>query len=62
LVVARSSFHLTMGYNHRLCNGAPAARFFHEIVRRLEEADLGEPPGRSVERPVSAALETVGTA
>ncbi|MFH1022573.1 MAG: 2-oxo acid dehydrogenase subunit E2 [Planctomycetota bacterium] len=41
-VVARNSFYLSMGFDRRLCNGAPAARFFHEIVRRLETADLGE--------------------
>jgi hypothetical protein len=41
-VVARNSFFLSMGFDRRLCNGAPAARFFHEIARRLETADLGE--------------------
>ncbi|MFH1023181.1 MAG: 2-oxo acid dehydrogenase subunit E2 [Planctomycetota bacterium] len=41
-LVVRNSFFLSMGFNRRLCNGAPAARFFHDIVKRLEEANFGE--------------------
>ncbi len=41
-VVPRNGFFLSMGFDRRLCNGAPAARFFHDIVRRLETADLDE--------------------
>lgn len=41
-VTARMTFNLSMGFDRRLCNGAPAARFFHEVARRLAEADLEE--------------------
>jgi pyruvate/2-oxoglutarate dehydrogenase complex dihydrolipoamide acyltransferase (E2) component len=41
-VVARPTFLLTLNFDRRVMAGAQAARFFHEIVRRLEAADLGE--------------------
>lgn len=37
-VVACVSFYLSMGFDRRLCNGAPAARFFKRIVELLEHA------------------------
>jgi pyruvate/2-oxoglutarate dehydrogenase complex dihydrolipoamide acyltransferase (E2) component len=58
-VAARNSFFLSMGFDRRLCNGAPAARFFQEIVRRLERADLDEPARDSAGPAVPAALEKV---
>ncbi len=39
-VEARLSLYLTMAFKRQLTNGAPAARFFHEIVRRLERAEM----------------------
>jgi len=60
-VVARNSFHLSMGFDRRLCNGAPAARFFQEIVRRLERADLEEPARDSAGPAIPKDLETVET-
>lgn len=38
-VLPRLSFYLTMSWHRQLCNGAPAARFFHTVCRFLEEAD-----------------------
>jgi pyruvate/2-oxoglutarate dehydrogenase complex dihydrolipoamide acyltransferase (E2) component len=59
-VVARNSFFLSMGFDRRLCNGAPAARFFHEIVRRLGAADLGEAvPGKAREVSIRVPREAV---
>ena len=43
-IVARPTFMFTLNFDRRVMAGAPAARFFHEIVRRLETADLEEVP------------------
>jgi hypothetical protein len=60
-VVARSSFHLSMGYDHRLANGGQAARFFHEIVQRLEAGNLGAGESGVVPSvPEKAAVQAVG--
>ena len=45
-VVARPTFMLTLNFDRRVMAGAQAARFFHEIVRRIEAADFG---GRTTE-------------
>ena len=37
-VVPRLSFYLSMTWNRELTNGAPAARFFNEIVDYLTQA------------------------
>ena len=60
---ARDTFSLSMGYDHRLANGGPAARFFREVVRRIEAADLGEvlPEGACRKKvPRKLAAGTVG--
>lgn len=41
VVEPRLSFYLSLAWNRELTNGAPAARFFSEIVQRLEHAELG---------------------
>lgn len=45
-VVARPTFYLSMGFDRRLCNGAPAARFFNRVVDLLERdaAKLADDP------------------
>lgn len=42
-VVARPGFFLSMGFDRRLCNGAPAARFFKRVIDLLECAELVAP-------------------
>ncbi len=39
-VMARSTLPLTLAWDRRLMPGAPAARFFNSIVKRLEDAEL----------------------
>ena len=41
-VEARLSFHLSLAWNRELTNGAPAARFFNDIVTYLIMAKLTE--------------------
>lgn len=41
-VEPRLSFYLSLAWNRELTNGAPAARFFSEIVQRLGHAEFGD--------------------
>jgi pyruvate/2-oxoglutarate dehydrogenase complex dihydrolipoamide acyltransferase (E2) component len=40
VVESRRSFYLTLAWNRELSNGAPVARFFHDVVTALSEATL----------------------
>jgi hypothetical protein len=50
-------FHLSMSFDHRLINGAPAARFLHEAATRMETlADLESMPQPNAPEAVAPSL------
>ncbi len=50
LVQARPSFFLSLAWNRELTNGAPAARFFNDIVQYLVRAEVSPEERDALER------------
>ena len=46
----RDMMYLSMSYDHRIVDGADAARFLSLVKARLEEGDFGVRAGRLLER------------
>lgn len=56
VVQPRLSFYLSLAWNRELTNGAPAARFFNDIVTYLVQARITEEEARMLDQAADSAV------